>query len=84
MSKTGIVEDININSGMVGIKTNEGYTIIELIEYGEIEIGDKISWNNETGLGSEIYKNISKNTTSEVYVQNHHVSNNNLRRQLLY
>ncbi len=33
---------------------------------------------------SEIYKNVTKGTREEVYVQNHGVSKANLRQQLLF
>lgn len=69
---------------MVAIETNDdGYTIIELISDFEVEVGDSVAWVNGYGLGSEVYENLTKNTSGEVYVQNHSVSQSNLRQQLL-
>ena len=41
-------------------------------------------WDNDYGLGSETYENLSKHSRAEVYVQNHAVSQSHLRQQLLY
>ncbi len=68
---------------MAAIATDDdGYTIIELLSDFELEIGDQIAWANGYGLGSEIYSNLTKGTRAEVYVQNHAVSQANLRQQL--
>ena len=58
-------------------------TIIELLSEFELEIGDSVSWSNGYSLGHEIYKNLTKGSSDEVYVQNHAVSQANLRKQLL-
>lgn len=84
MQRSGTVAAINPNRGMVAIATaDDGFTIIELLSEFELEIGDSISWSNGYGLGHEIYKNISKGCSKEVFVQNHAVSQANLRAQLL-
>lgn len=84
MQRSGTVAVINPKRGMVAIATeDDGYTIIELLSDFELEIGDSIFWSNGYGLGHEIYKNISKGRSAEVYVQNHGVSKKNLRAQLL-
>lgn len=69
---------------MVAIATkDDGFTIIELLSEFELEIGDFVSWSNGYGLGHEIYENLTKGSSEEVYVQNHAVSQANLRKQLL-
>lgn len=69
---------------MVAVATeDDGYTIIELLSHFELEVGDKLSWKNGYGLGSEVYRNLSKGTQEEVYVQNHGVHQSLLRQQLL-
>lgn len=69
---------------MVAIATeDDGYTIIELLSDFELEVGDEMAWENGQGLGSEIYENVTKGSREEVYVQNHAVTNANLRQQLL-
>jgi hypothetical protein len=84
MRRTGKVAVINPHRAMVAISTDDdGFTIIELLSDFDLEVGDQIAWPNGYGLGSELYENLSKNTRSEVFVQNHSVSNSNLRQQLL-
>ena len=84
MSKSGIIKKKNKKRGMIGIKTNTGYTIVELLNDWDINIGDKIFWENDYGLGHEKYTNTSNNISTDVYVQNHDVSNSNVFNQLLY
>lgn len=84
MQRSGVVAHINPRRGMAAIATDDdGYTIIELLSDFELEVGDKMMWANGYGMGSEIYKNLTKGTQEEVYVQNHAVSQANLRQQLL-
>lgn len=83
MQRSGTIAAINPIRGMVAIATeDDGFTIIELLSEFELEIGDSISWSNGYGLGHEIYKNISKGCSEEVFVQNHAVNQANLRAQL--
>ncbi len=84
MSMRGVVAAINKNRGMVAIETDNGFTIIELLGDDSMEVGNKICWENDTGLGSETYQNISKGIQFEVYVQNHWVPEHQLRQQLLF
>jgi hypothetical protein len=82
--QSGTVAAINPVRGMVAIATeDDGYTIIELLSDWNIETGDSIIWANGHGLGSEVYENVTKGTRAEVYVQNHAVSPDSLRQQLL-
>ena len=84
MRRNGTVAAMNPGRRMVAIATeDDGYTIIELLSEFELEVGDEMSWENGHGLGSEIYKNVTKGTREEVYVQNHAVSKVNLRQPLL-
>ncbi len=85
MRRNGTVAAMNPSRGMVAIGTeDDGYTIIELLSDFELEVGDEMTWENGHGLGSEIYKNVTKGTREEVYVQNHGVSEAHLRQQLLF
>jgi len=78
------VAAVNTKRGMVAIKTgDDGYTVIELLSDIELELGDQIAWAVDYGLGSEIYKNVSKGVSQEVYVQNHGVGESDIRQQLL-
>lgn len=84
MPRSGTIAAINSVRGMIAIATeDDGYTIIELQSDFELEIGDNISWSNDYGLGHEVYRNIDKNCSEEVYVQNHSVNQASLRSQLL-
>ena len=79
----GIVKEINIKKDMCAIQTDDGYTIIETFG-DDIDEGDTIKWVSNEPLGHEKIKNITKNEIYEVYFQNHHVNESNLRKQLLY
>ena len=84
MQRNGTVAAINPTRGMVAIATeDDGFTVIELLSDFELEIGDSVSWSNGYGLGHETYKNLSKGSSEQVYVQNHSVSQASLRAQLL-
>lgn len=84
MQIKGTEAAINQARGMAAIATeDDGYTIIKLLSEWHIEVGDAIVWGNRYGLGSEVYQNLTKRTREEVYVQNHSVSQANLRQQLL-
>ena len=80
----GKVYQINPKRGMVAVLTENGdFTIIEIIGSYEIDIGDELTWKNATGLGSEHYRNITKNQIIEVFVQNHWVNESQLQQHLL-
>jgi hypothetical protein len=82
--RTGTVAAINPARGMVAIATeDDGFTIIELLSDWNIELGDSIVWANGYGLGPEVYENRTKGTREKVCVQNHAVSSDSLRQQLL-
>lgn len=79
----GSIYRINHNRQMIAVKTDEGgFSVFENINEAEFELGDSVSWRNDTGLGSESLKNLTKNRTVEVYFQNHHVTQENLPAQL--
>ena len=81
--RTGKVAALNTSRGIAAIATEDGgYTIIELQSHWELASGDVIAWDNDYGLGSEIYKNVTKRTHAQVFVQNHDVSQSSLRAQL--
>ena len=80
----GRVYGINRNRGMVAIETElHGFTIVELLNEADIEVGDEVSWESDTGVGSQTYSNVSKNRSMDVLVHNHLVSKSALRQQLL-
>ena len=81
----GVIKHINAPRGMVAVLTEDGsYSVFELLGGNSIEIGDVVSWKNDTGLGGEQITNHTQNERFEVYFQNHYVHQNQLRQQLLY
>jgi hypothetical protein len=81
----GEVCEINQSRGMVAVQTENGdFSVFELLGGDSIEIRDEVSWQDDTSLGSTRLRNITQGSSYEVYFQNHSVSGNQLRGQLLY
>ena len=81
----GTIFEINRQGGMVAVLTENGdYSVFELLGEDSADEGDEVSWENDTGLGSEMLRNITQNETFEVYFQNHWIPKSQLRQQLLY
>ncbi len=81
----GTIYKINVQRGMVAVFTEKGdFSIFELLGGDPIEIGDEVEWARDTGLGRETLRNITHDETSEVYFQNHWVTKDQLKQQLLY
>lgn len=81
----GVIKHINASRGMVAVLTEDGnYSIFELLGSDSLEIGDVVSWKNDTDLDGEKIINHTKNKRFEVYFQNHNVHQNQVRQQLLY
>lgn len=82
---TGKVVAINEARGMVGVLTeDEDFSVFELLNSDEIEVGDEVAWVGTTPLGGEKITNVTRGQTLDVFFQNHHVSKANLRGQLLF
>jgi len=80
----GTVAHMNPRRGMVAIATSgHGFTIIELLNDINIEVGDAMEWTPDTGCGHQNYRNITKGIQMRVYAQNHWVNPPQLRQQLL-
>lgn len=80
----GIISEINWSRGMVAILTVNGdYSVFELMGNDDLEINDEVFWRDDTALGSETIKNITKGIEMEVYFQNHWVPRSQLKKQLL-
>lgn len=81
---TGVVAQMNIGAGMVAVMTEGyGYSIFELLGGDPVEVGDHVSWGDDTALGDELLTNHTQRERYEVYFQNHHVPESQLRQQLL-
>ena len=62
---------INQQRGMVAAKTEDGeFSIFELLCSYDVEVGDIISCADFTSMGSEVYRNVTKNESMSIYVQN--------------
>jgi hypothetical protein len=58
----GSIYQINPTQQMFAVTTDEGgFSIFEIINEAECELGDSVTWRNDTGLGSESLNNLSKN-----------------------
>ena len=69
---------------MVALQTEGyGFTIIELVEPADIELGDEMRWEPGTGLGGHVYANLTKGKSVRVFAQNHWVPKEQLPQQLL-
>jgi hypothetical protein len=80
----GIIVDINHRRGMVAIRTDHGFSILELLSGDPVEVGDQVTWKDDTALGGEILHNQTQSESYEVYFQNHHVSRTSLSHQMCY
>jgi len=81
----GRIHDINHKRGMVAVLTENGdFSVFELLGDDPVEKDDEVTWENDTGLGSEMLTNLTQGDTFEVYFQNHWVPKSQLRQQLLY
>lgn len=81
----GVVRAMNPRRGMVGIWVEDqgGFTIIEMLSSHEVELGDTFKWDDGYSMGGCQYTNVTKRWSAEVYVQNHDVTIQNLKQQLL-
>ena len=64
---------INHKKGVVAVETANGITVFELLGGYEVELGDIISGRLES-LGSETFRNETKQENLDVYVQGIHCS----------
>lgn len=80
-SMQGTVTDIDPSRGIVAIRTElYKYTIVELLTYVRIDVGDTVRWAKQTRLGDATYVNVTRGTTLPVFVQNHWVHPDQLRK----
>ena len=78
----GAVFAMNRGRDLIAVETESGFTIIEA-NTSDFEVGDVLTWNNDTGLGPEVYRNETQGVSINVCVQNHGVRRRELRQQLL-
>lgn len=77
------VRHINPIRGMVAALTEDGdFSIFELLG-DDVSVGDAVSWSGSTPLGGETITNHTQSRQFGVFFQNHHVTQSQLRQQLL-
>ena len=82
--QSGVVFKINARRGMVAVRTEDNdFTIVELLEECDLAIGHVLEWAESTGLGEQVYKNLTTGRRIRFYVQNHWVKLRQLDQQLL-
>lgn len=82
MSRSGIVAVVDPDQSALAIRTADGeYTIVEIASDWAPQVGDRIVWDNDDGLGFETYRNASRNDEGDVFVQNHYVNEQMMRVQ---
>jgi len=81
----GKIFEINQKRGMVAVLTeSENFSIFEILTYDNFEIDDEVSWTENHPLGDCKIKNLTKNEMFIAYFQNHWITKDNLRKQMLY
>lgn len=80
----GTIYKINARNGFVAVKTEGGFTIIELLGSDPIDLEDEVSWqvHGDPPLGGAQLINHTQREAYTVYFQNHHVSERGLSAQL--
>ncbi len=79
----GRVYAINRARQIVAIETElHGYTIIELQESADMEIGDEIGWPSDLELGVQVYENLNTRRRIAVQVLSHFVSKSSVRQHM--
>ncbi len=80
----GTIHALNPQRGMVAIKTESAdFSVFENLNGDDFEIGDEVSWPNDTALGDEPLTDHTQGFKTSVYFQNHSVPGGQLRQQLL-
>jgi hypothetical protein len=68
---------------MIAVLTEDGsYSVFELLGNDAVEVGDSVSWKDDTSLGLEQLINHTQADRYDVYFQNHYVRASQLRQQL--
>lgn len=78
----GVVQAINRARGRVGCKTEDGFSIFDMMGDDPPNLHDVIEWSDLTPLGGETVRNVTQGCTYDVFFENHHVSASSLRRQM--
>ena len=82
MSRQGTIAVIDREQAAIAIRTGDGeYTIVEVPDEWALDVGDVIAWDEDEGLGFDTYRNLGKGTEGDVFVQNHYVDEQAMRRQ---
>ena len=79
----GTIHSMNPRRGMVAVETVENFSIFELLQDDQFEIGDKVVWTKTRPMGHGEITNLTRKKTTTVYFQNHWVTPQQLSKQLL-
>jgi hypothetical protein len=80
---SGTVTQVNPGRAMVAVRTdNADYSVFEVIGGEEFEIGDNVSWREDTPLGGHQVVNRRTGERADVYFQNHYMSAQQVLQQL--
>ena len=79
----GTVHVTNPAGGMIALATGrQEFTIIKA-DTSRFSVGDRVEWDNDSGLGSQTYRNMTTGSASSVIVQNHCVQPRHVQKALL-
>ncbi|MFA5938310.1 MAG: hypothetical protein WC809_03050 [Sinimarinibacterium sp.] len=79
----GRVYAVNRSKGIVAIETElHGFTIVEIQEPADVEMGDEIGWDSDLEMGAHRYNNLSTSRCIEVIVISHFVSRSSVRQHM--
>jgi len=82
----GTIMEINRTRGRVavGSEKNSSFSVFEMLANTNFQVGDELSWQDESSFGKYQIKNITQNEYAEVLFQEHGISLSNLSKQMLY
>jgi hypothetical protein len=70
----GTIVKINSAKGLLALKTSEGYSVLEIISDGKIDIGDLLSFADDLPIGESNLINKTKKLEHQVRFQAHRLS----------
>lgn len=69
---------------MVAIETEvHGFTVVELLNEADVQLGDEISWDTDLESGAQTYSNGNTKRSMSVFVHGHLISKSAVRHRLM-
>lgn len=79
----GRIHFINRNNGFVAVETQyDDFSVFERIGDFQVEVDDKVEWEDATRLGKTGLKNLTRQTSGEVSFQKHYILLDQLKNEL--